>query len=107
MNRKKLSRIHAERMTLDRILFGSDAAPSNDLAIERAYILSEFRAVQADWSEPNATKLWKYLEEAHQSYDATKDGKSRIMMLVERIHEHRRKEQHASSSGVATPSGSA
>lgn len=107
MNRKKLSRIHAERMTLDRILFGSDAAPSPELVLERMVILNDFRDVQKDWEEPNAGKLWKYLEEAFASYDAPKDGKSRIMTLVERIHEHVRKEQHASGSGVVAPTGHA
>lgn len=107
MNRKKLSRIHAERQTLDRILFGSDAAPTVELGVERAAMIAEFRAVQADWEEPNAQKLWKYLEEALQSYNAEKDGRSRIMQLAERIHEHMRKEQHASDGRVVAPTGNA
>ena len=101
LNRKKLSKIHAERMTLDRILFGSDVAPTPELQSERVEMVQEFRAALEYMGETNASKLLSFLREERATYDPVRDRGSKMMMLVDRIEEHKRKELHASNAATA------
>jgi hypothetical protein len=108
LTRNRLRKLHAPPLTLDRILFDTDApAPTVELADERRKLIEQFRWFQDDYKEANAIRLWDHFTEAFKDYNAETDGISKAMTLVEAIYEHRRKERHASNSGVVTPSGNA